>query len=342
MDEENGSGGVENEGEARGGADGAGRPRHERVGAADAGQRVDNFLLRRAPGVPKGHLYRLIRTGEVRVDGRRVKQTRRLREGEQVRIPALRTAARGTVQVPDRLADTLAAAVVLEHEDFLVVAKPPGVAVHGGSGLAFGLIDALRQRLDAPRLELVHRLDRGTSGALLIARDNGRNRELQTLFRERTIEKDYLALVDGHWPERQRMVDAPLAKNVEHAGERRVVVAPGGQRARSRFRIVRSLPGATLVEVRIETGRTHQIRVHLSEQKMPLVGDTVYGGRLRIPKGASEELQTVLREFPRQALHARRLSLIHPVSGEECSWESPLPDDMLTLLAALRLHVKNA
>ena len=251
--------------------------RHERVAAADAGQRVDNFLIRRAPGVPKSHLYRLIRSGDVRVDGRRVKQTRRLVEGEQVRIPPLHVVSRGAGRVPDELAEAIVDAVVLRHEDFLVVDKPHGVAVHGGSGLAFGVIDALRQRLDAPRLELVHRLDRGTSGCLLIARDNGRNRELQALFRERAVEKGYAALLAGHWPEEREVVDVPLAKNVEHAGERRVVVAADGQRALSRFRVRRRLPGATLVDVAIETGRTHQIRVHARHVGHAVVGDTRYG-----------------------------------------------------------------
>jgi len=256
---------------------GATRTRHERVAAGEDGQRVDNFLIRRTPGVPKSHVYRLIRTGDVRVDGRRVRQTRRLREGEQVRIPGLRTTEKAAVRVPDTLADALAAAVVFEHEDFLVVDKPPGIAVHGGTGLAFGVIDALRQRLDAPRLELVHRLDRGTSGCLLIARDNARNRRLQSLFRERAVEKSYVALVTGAWPDTREVIDAPLARNVEHAGERRVVVSDDGQPALSRFRVSRRLPGATLLDVAIETGRTHQIRVHALHAGHAIVGDTRYG-----------------------------------------------------------------
>ena len=252
--------------------------RHERVGPGEAGQRVDNFLLRRAPGVPKSRVYRLIRAGDVRVDGRRVKQTRRLAEGEQVRIPPLATRPpAGAARVPDALREAVADAVLLEHEDFLVVDKPPGVAVHGGSGLAFGLIDALRQRLDAPRLELVHRLDRGTSGCLLVARDNARNRALQRLFRERDVAKEYVALVAGDWPDGRRVVDAPLAKNVAHAGERRVVVDAAGRGALSRFAVRRRLPGATLVDVAIETGRTHQIRVHAAHAGHPVVGDTRYG-----------------------------------------------------------------
>ena len=257
--------------------EGTSRTRHERVGSGEAGQRVDNFLIRRAPGVPKSHVYRLIRQGEVRVDGRRVKQTRRLREGEQVRIPTLRTRERERTRVPDALAEAVAGAIVHEHEDFIVVAKPPGIAVHGGSGLAFGLIDALRQRLDAPSLELVHRLDRGTSGCLLVARDAGGGRALQDLFRRRAVAKRYAALLAGHWPGSIERVDAPLARNVEHAGERRVVVDAAGRPAVSRFAVSERFADATLASVTIETGRTHQIRVHARHVGHAVVGDTRYG-----------------------------------------------------------------
>lgn len=252
-------------------------PRHERVGTGEDGQRIDNFLIRRAPGVPKSHVYRLIRTGDVRVDGKRVKQTRRLRVGEQVRIPALSVVERSTARVPDRLADELAASIVFEHDDFLALAKPPGIAVHGGTGLAFGAIDALRQALDRPSLELVHRLDRGTSGCLLVARDNATNRELQDLFRQRTVCKRYQALVAGRWPDGIEVVDEPLAKNVEHAGERRVVIDAAGQSALSRFAIVEQLDEATLLDVSIETGRTHQIRVHARHTGHAVIGDSRYG-----------------------------------------------------------------
>lgn len=277
------------------------RSRHERVSADEVGQRVDNFVLRRAPGVPKSHVYRLIRQGEVRVDGRRVRQTRRLAEGEQVRLPALRVALRDTARVPDALADALAAAVVHEHEDFLVVAKPPGVAVHAGSGLAFGVIEALRQRLATPSLELVHRLDRGTSGCLLVARDGGRGRALQGLFRRRAIDKGYVALVAGAWPRSVGCVDAPLAKNVAHAGERRVVVDPDGRPALSRFSVRRRFADATLVDVAIETGRTHQIRVHARHVGHAVVGDTRYGDN----RGNADFRR---RGLARLFLHAERLA----------------------------------
>ena len=324
----NEGGGVIDDGrvadEERGGA--GPRTRHERVGAGDAGQRVDNFVIRHAPGVPKSHVYRLIRTGDVRVDGRRVRQTRKLVEGEQVRIPALRTRARSSARVPDALADALAAAVVLERDDFLVVAKPPGVAVHGGSGLPFGVIDALRQRLDAPSLELVHRLDRGTSGCLIVARDNGVNRELQGLFRERAVEKDYAALLAGSWPASREVVDVPLAKNVEHAGERRVVVAADGARALSRFRVARRLPGATLVDVAIETGRTHQIRVHARHVGHAVVGDTRYGDNR-----ANARFRRL--GLGRLFLHAARLAF--DWRGERVVVDVPPDEDWERALAAL-------
>ena len=301
--------------------------RHLRVSAGEVGQRVDNFLLARTAGVPRSHVYRLIRRGEVRVDGRRVRPTRRLLEGEQVRVPPLRTAeAVGPPRVPERLIGALGAAVVREEEDFVVVAKPEGLAVHGGSGLHFGLIDALRRALEAPRLELVHRLDRGTSGCLLVARDRARARALQALFRHRRVEKRYVALVAGRWPEEIGRVDAPLARNVEHAGERRVVVDPEGRPAASRFAVRRRLADATLVEVRIETGRTHQIRVHARHVGYPLVGDTRYGDN-------ATNARFRRRGLKRLFLHAEALAF--DWKGERVALEVPPGADWDRALAAL-------
>jgi len=278
------------------------RARHERVTEHEEGQRIDNFLLRRAPGVPKSHVYRVIRRGDVRVDGRRVKPTRKLVAGEQVRVPPMRLEAKGPVRVPDAIADVLAGAVVLETDDFLVLDKPAGIAVHGGSGLVFGAIDALRQGRGDPSLELVHRLDRGTSGALLIARDAGRGRALQRLFRERTIDKRYLALADGSWPDGCERVALPLLANKTHAGERRVVVDPCGQSAVSHFSVRRRFGDtATELSVRIETGRTHQIRVHAQASGCAVIGDQRYGdnrGNARFKRAG----------LARLCLHAHRLS----------------------------------
>jgi 23S rRNA pseudouridine955/2504/2580 synthase len=289
--------------------------RHERVTENEHGQRIDNFLLRRCSGVPRSHVYRLIRKGEVRVDGKRVKQTRKLVSGEQVRIPALRIDEAVETHVPDKLASAAGRAVLFEHEDFLVVNKPPGIAVHGGSGLAFGLIDALRQQLRAPRLELTHRLDRATSGCLLIGRNLKTNRQLQDLFRTRSITKQYQALVDGQWPGALQSVDAPLLKNVEHAGERRVVVDQSGQQALTHFRVLRRFEQATLMEVLLDTGRTHQIRVHAKHVGHSVVGDTRYGDNAR-------NLWFRRAGLNRLYLHSSRLAF--EWRGEAVSVEAPV------------------
>lgn len=253
------------------------KARHERVTDDENGQRIDNFLIKRCQGVPRSHVYRLIRKGEVRVDGKRIKQTRKLVAGEQVRIPPIRIQQSTVVSVPDKLAAAARRAIVFEHPDFLLVNKPAGIAVHGGSGLAFGFIDALRQSLNEPRLELAHRLDRATSGCLLVGRSLKANRRLQELFRQRSIRKRYLALVDGLWPESISLVDVPLKKNVELAGERRVTVDADGQSARTHFSIRQRFAQSTLLDVELETGRTHQIRVHARHTGHAIVGDTRYG-----------------------------------------------------------------
>lgn len=253
------------------------RVRTVTVTANESGQRVDNFLHRLAAGVPRSAVYRVIRTGQVRVNGGRVKPTRKLEIGDQVRIPPMQVDERGPVRVPDRLAAELLARLVHRDEHLLVLDKPPGVAVHAGSGLAFGAIDALRQALDAPALELVHRIDRDTSGLLLIAQNNAVNRELQDLFRTHAMDKRYSALVAGCWPDRIRTVDVPLASNQAHSGERRVLVSDSGQPAVSHFRVAQRFADATLMQVDIDTGRTHQIRVHAQHSGHPLVGDRRYG-----------------------------------------------------------------
>jgi len=257
------------------------KPRHESVHDEQDGQRVDNFVIRHCPGVPRSHIYQLIRKGAILVNGKRVKQTRKLVVGEKVRIPSLQVKPDDIISVPSRLADLVGASVLFEHDDFLIVNKPAGVAVHGGTGLNFGLIDALRQHRDERRLELSHRLDRATSGCLLIGRGMKANRRLQDLFRSRTIEKHYLALVTGQWPEQLTKVDAPLLKNVEHAGERRVMVSPDGQKSLTYTRIARRYREATLLDVTLDTGRTHQIRVHTKHVGHAVVGDERYGDNRR-------------------------------------------------------------
>lgn len=260
------------------------KTRHERVSHDEEGQRIDNFLIRKCKGVPRSHIYRIIRKGDVRVDGRRIKQTRKLVAGEQVRIPAIRIDVESDARVPDKLAKAAGSSVLLEHDDFLVVNKPPGIAVHGGSGLAFGLIDALRQYREEPKLELAHRLDRATSGCLLIGRGLSANRKLQDLFRQRNIAKRYWAIVEGQWPKSIQKVDAPLLKNQEHAGERRVMVDPSGQEALTYVSIAESFADATLLDVELDTGRTHQIRVHTRHSGHAVIGDGRYGDNGRNAK----------------------------------------------------------
>jgi len=251
------------------------------VTGAEQGQRIDNFLLSRAPGVPRSHVYRIIRKGQVRVNGGRIKPTRKLQTGDVVRIPPMQLKAASSVTVPDDLVRSVRHSLIHECDDYLVMNKPAGLAVHGGSGLAFGAIDALRQALAEPELELVHRLDRGTSGCLLVARNRGIGRNMQTLFRERKIRKSYLALLDGVWEHGDRTVTAPLAKNKAHAGERRVMVSSDGQSAISHFSAIETYAQGSLMRVEIETGRTHQIRVHARYCGHPVIGDKRYGDNKR-------------------------------------------------------------
>ena len=243
-----------------------------------SGQRLDNYLTRELKGVPRTRLYRALRKGEVRVNKGRVKADYRLVTGDIVRIPPLRQPAPSDPPtIPRFWSQQLSRQVVYEDGDLLVIDKPSGLAVHGGSGLSFGLIECLRQmRPDDRYLELVHRLDRDTSGLILIARRPAILRELHRLLREKHMDKRYLALVAGSWPKSCRVVEAPLEKNFLQSGERMVRVSREGKRAVTEFSVVERLNGATLVEARPITGRTHQIRVHAQHAGFPLLGDDKY------------------------------------------------------------------
>lgn len=260
------------------------RVTHETIDVNASGQRIDNFLLSLTRGVPKSHIYRIIRSGEVRVNSGRIKPAYRLKLGDVVRIPPLAQAVSGEVRVPDAVRIKLENSIVFEDDRCLVINKPAGIAVHGGSGLAFGVIDAIRQMRDGslPHAELAHRLDRGTSGCLLIGKSRTATAALQDLFRENKVGKEYLALVDGVWPDPESgdsiRIERPLERDVESGGERVVRVSATGKRAVSEFRIVQRFANATLMNVTIETGRTHQIRVHAASSGFPVVGDTKYGG----------------------------------------------------------------
>ncbi len=310
------------------------------VNDGSEGQRLDNFLLRQLKGVPKSHVYRIIRSGEVRVNKGRASAETRLAVGDMVRLPPVRVSASAGAREPLPSAAVVAArsfAVLHEDDDLLALDKPAGVAVHGGSGVSFGVIEQLRAaRPEAKFLELVHRLDRETSGILLVAKKRSALKALQDQFRERETGKTYLALVAGAWSPKLKVLDKPLFKYLDEAGERRVrVVArddPQGMKSVSLVRVRENLsawPGAqagstgafTLLEVTIKTGRTHQIRVHLASAGHPIVGDDKYG---------NFELNRQLARtgLKRMFLHAWRLAVIHPRSGDKLELQAPLPPEL--------------
>jgi 23S rRNA pseudouridine955/2504/2580 synthase len=298
------------------------------VDAESAGQRLDNYLLRLLKGVPKTHVYRVIRSGEVRVNKGRASADTRVAEGDQVRVPPMRLPAPSTAPP----APAREFPVLLEDEHLLAIAKPAGVAVHGGSGVSFGVIEQLRRsRPEARFLELVHRLDKETSGILLLAKKRSALTALQDQFRDRATGKTYAALVFGDWPARLKVIDLALHKTLDAAGERHVKVVAAdhedGRRSISLVKIVQTLPGLTLLDVTIKTGRTHQIRVHLASSGHPIVGDPKYGDFARNKAFARD------RGFGRMFLHARELSFDHPVSGQRITLQAPLPADCATLLA---------
>jgi 23S rRNA pseudouridine955/2504/2580 synthase len=309
------------------------RVRQQEVDAETAGQRLDNFLLGQLKGVPRSHVYRLIRSGQVRVNSGRVTAGHRLQAGDRVRVPpvASRPAAAPTA-TPDSL-DWLAERVIFEDARILVIDKPAGLAVHGGSSISLGCIEALRLlRPETKDLELAHRLDRGTSGCLLLAKRRSVLRVLHELLREGLVEKRYLALLQGRWPEATTEVDVPLVTR-RVGGEARVKVDASGKEAQSSFRLLdRFGKTASLVEVSIATGRTHQIRVHAAHSGHPVAGDERYGDR---------DFNTYLQSFglQRMFLHAHSLAFTWPDSDEEFSASAPLPEDLRAVLTAL--EVKN-
>ena len=296
-----------------------------RIGEEAEGQRIDNYLLRVCKGVPKSHVYRILRSGEVRVNGKRVGPDCRLQAGDELRIPPIRLDASARPQVPVGQAYR----IVFEDAGLLVVDKPAGLAVHGGSGVSFGVIEQLRrQRPEARCLELAHRLDRETSGLLLIAKRRPVLTRLHDLFRDGGVEKRYLALVKGRWHDPLRHVRLALHKYLTEAGERRVSVALEGKAAHSIVRLVARWENFSLVDVELKTGRTHQIRVHLAHLGFPLCGDDKYG---------DFELNRALRKqgLDRMFLHAGRLAFDHPVSGERLELKACLPEELLTFLGRM-------
>lgn len=301
------------------------------VDEAGEGQRLDNFLLRLLKGVPKTHVYRVIRSGEVRVNKGRASADTRLALGDEVRVPPVRVAQRSeAAAAPPREFP-----VVCEDEQLIVVDKPAGVAVHGGSGVSFGVIEQLRRaRPQAKFLELVHRLDKETSGLLVLAKKRSALTALQDQFRQRETGKTYAALVHGAWPEKLKVIDVPLHKFLTGEGERRVrAVEPGygeAKRSITLVKVARRFRDFTLLEVTIKTGRTHQIRVHLAHAGHAIVGDPKYGDF-----ALNKALARAPAGFDRMFLHARRLRFTHPATGAEIELESPLPPECEAFLATL-------
>ena len=313
--------------------------RHVAIDEAAAGQRVDNFLLRVLKGVPKSHIYRILRSGEVRLNRRRVRPDARLAPGDDLRIPPLRTAA-DEGSTPRAPARPLAVPILYEDDALIAIDKPAGLAVHGGSGIAFGAIEQLRAaRPDARFLELVHRLDRDTSGVLLVAKKRAALTSLHASFREGDVDKRYLVLVKGRWRDAVRSVELPLVKFVTSAGERRVrIEREGGKLARTVFRkrqVWTAIePPTSLLEAELHTGRTHQIRVHLTHLGFPLAGDDKYGDFAWNRALAKQGLK-------RMFLHAWRIAFRHPLEPRQVEFESPLPADLASFVAAQDATVAN-
>jgi 23S rRNA pseudouridine955/2504/2580 synthase len=295
------------------------------VDEESSGQRLDNFLLRHLKGVPKTYVYRIIRSGEVRINKGRATADTRVETGDEVRLPPVRVSEK-VAEKAVRPAPGREFPMLFEDESLLAIDKPAGVAVHGGSGVSFGVIEQLRQaRPQAKLLELVHRLDRDTSGILLVAKKRSALKNLQDQFRERETGKTYLALVHGDWPAKLKVIDQPLHKFLLPDGERRVKVTtpedPDGMRSITLVKVAQRLSGTTLLEVTIKTGRTHQIRVHLASNGHPIAGDDKYGDfewNKILPK------QGLKRMF----LHAWRLEFKHPATAESVALQADLPPEL--------------
>ena len=301
-----------------------------RVDAEAAGQRIDNFLMRTLKGVPKSHVYRILRSGEVRLNKGRVGPDERLRAGDVVRVPPVRTAS-PKARTPSATNRVFKPEVLFEDDALIAIDKPAGLAVHGGSGIAMGLIEQLRAaRPSSPFLELVHRLDRETSGILLVAKRRSALTALHAQLRDGRVDKRYLVLVRAPWRDEKRTVSVPLHKFSTREGERRVRVEASGRESITIFRLERTwpkhVPPLALLEAELKTGRTHQIRVHLAHLGSALAGDDKYGDFAWNRELAKEGLR-------RMFLHAHRMMFEHPTSGEEMRIETELPKDLAAYLA---------
>ena len=302
------------------------------VDEGSEGQRLDNFLLRVLKGVPKTHVYRVIRSGEVRVNKGRAGADTRLAVGDERRVPPVRVAEPAADAA---LAPAREFAVLFEDQHLLAIDKPAGVAVHGGSGVAFGVIEQLRRARPAAKfLELVHRLDKETSGVLLLAKKRSALTALQEQFRQRDTDKRYAALVLGAWPANKKIIDVALHKTLDAQGERHVKVVAAdhadGRRSITLVKVTQAFAEFSLLDVTLKTGRTHQIRVHLASEGHPIAGDPKYGDF-----ALNRQLARGEHRFARMFLHARQLSFEHPASGERITLLAPLPPACKTLLEQL-------
>ncbi|WP_315710406.1 23S rRNA pseudouridine(955/2504/2580) synthase RluC [Brenneria uluponensis] len=302
------------------------------ISAEEAGQRIDNFLRTRLKGVPKSMIYRILRKGEVRVNKKRVKPEYKLLDGDEIRVPPVRQSERAESTVSASLdkVSALADCIIYEDDYLLVLNKPSGTAVHGGSGLSFGVIEALRAlRPESRFLELVHRLDRDTSGVLLVAKKRSALRALHEQLRMKNMQKDYLALVRGQWQSHCKAVQAPLFKNVLQSGERIVRVNSEGKASETHFKVEERFEHATLVKASPVTGRTHQIRVHAQYAGHPIACDDRYGDR-------DFDRQLAETGLKRLFLHAQALCFEHPNTGETLRLEAPMDKELQHCLRVLR------
>lgn len=301
--------------------------RFQTVDEAADGQRLDNYLLKHLKGVPKSHIYRVIRKGEVRVNKGRKKAQYKLKDGDVVRIPPIRTASQKPISASNQLTDTLKKSIIFEDDGLIALNKPSGIAVHGGSGISTGLIEALRQLYKQP-LELVHRIDRATSGILLVAKKRSVLKNLHQQLTQHQIEKRYIALVEGAWSKKRHSIDAPLSHNSRNA-----FVDAQGKEAISHFHPVKNFNTedgikASLVEVLIETGRMHQIRAHAKHAKHPIAGDEKYGDK---------QFNQLLKNhgLGRLFLHAKQITFTNPTSDGLEKITAPLPADLQQLIERL-------
>lgn len=305
---------------------------HVIVAADYDGQRIDNFLLRHLKGVPKSMIYRILRKGEVRVNKGRIKPQYRLKTGDDVRIPPINRSQSTPVNPSQGAIATIQDCVLYEDERILVINKPSGMAVHGGSGVSFGVIEAVRHwRNDLHYLELVHRLDRETSGCLILAKKRSALRQLHGLLRENHMEKRYLALLKGNWQYGEHTVNVPLQKNTLRSGERVVRVSEHGKAAISIFKPIAITKTASLLEVQIKTGRTHQIRVHAAYTGHPVAGDEKYGDR-------SFNRQLASMGLNRMFLHARGLAFSMEEPHKDIVINAPLDAELDEILKKLSIN----